>query len=165
VFPEQFNSSTDELGNKAEALSKITLVLVADMLRHCAGDEVLIVCDKHGGRNHYGRLLQQQFPETLIEVHGESAAESIYRWGRADERIEARFRAGGENFMPAALASMASKYLRELAMRAFNEFWCGCVPDLAPTAGYPLDARRFRAAIQETQVALGIADRIVWRNR
>jgi hypothetical protein len=67
--------------------------------------------------------------------------------------------------MPAALASMTSKYLRELAMRAFNDFWCGHVPDLAPTAGYPLDARRFRAAIQETQVALGIADRIVWRNR
>jgi hypothetical protein len=165
VFPEQFNRSTDEFGNKAEALSKITLGLVADMLRRCSGDAVLIVCDKHGGRNFYGRLLQQQFPDTLIEVHGESTAESVYRWGGVDERIEARFRAGGEDFMPAALASMTSKYLRELAMRAFNDFWCGRVPDLAPTAGYPLDARRFRDAIQETQVALGIADRIVWRNR
>ena len=47
--------------------------------------------------------------------------------------------------MPAALASMTSKYLRELAMRAFNEFWCGRVHDLAPTAGYPRDARRFFA--------------------
>ncbi|MBI3837270.1 MAG: hypothetical protein HY288_04955 [Planctomycetia bacterium] len=165
VFPEQFNRSTDEFGNKGEALSKITLALLADVLQHCAGEPVRIVCDKHGGRNFYGRLLQQQFPETLVEVHGESAAESIYRWGPADQRIEARFRAGGEDFMPAALASMASKYLRELAMRAFNDFWCGRVPDLAPTAGYPLDARRFRAAIHEAQLALGIADRIVWRDR
>ena len=165
VFPEQFNRSTDEFGNKAEALSKITLSLVASMLQHCAGEPVLIVCDKHGGRNYYGRLLQQQFPDTLVEVCHESTAESIYRWGRGEGRIEVRFRAGGEDFMPAALASMASKYLRELAMRAFNEFWCGRVPALAPTAGYPRDARRFRAAIHETQLAMGIADRIVWRDR
>jgi hypothetical protein len=165
VFPEQFNRSTEKFGNKGEALSKITLSLVADMLKHCAGESVLVVCDKHGGRNHYGRLLQQQFPEPLVKVYGESAAESIYRWGPDDERIEIRFRAGGEDFMPAALASMASKYLRELAMRAFNDFWCGRVPDLAPTAGYPRDAKRFHSAIQETQLALGIADRIVWRDR
>jgi hypothetical protein len=60
---------------------------------------------------------------------------------------------------------MLSKYLRELAMRPFNEFWCGRVADLAPTAGYPRDAHRFRAAIQPTQMALGIDDRMLWRFR
>ena len=35
---------------------------------------------------------------------------------------------------------MASKYLRELAMRPFNEFWSRHVPELKPTAGYPLNA-------------------------
>jgi hypothetical protein len=165
VFPELFNRSADEFGNKSEALSKISLSLVADVLEHCAGDPVTIVCDKHGGRNHYGRLLQQQFPDLLVEVYAEANAQSIYRWGKPDKRIEVCFRAGGEAFLPAALASMTSKYLRELSMRAFNDFWCGRVKDLAPTAGYPRDARRFRDAIRQTQSALGIDDRILWRER
>ena len=165
IFPEQFNHSTDFYGNKGEALSKITLGLMAEALADCPGEDVLVVCDKHGGRNFYGRLLQQQFPDVLVEVRGESVAESIYRLGPSGQRIEVRFRAGGESFLPAALASMTSKYLRELSMRAFNDFWCTRVEDLAPTAGYPKDSRRFRAAIQEAQRSLGIEDRILWRNR
>jgi ribonuclease HII len=165
VFPDEFNRSNDQWGNKSETLSKTTLALVADALAHCAGEPVLIVCDKHGGRNQYGRLLQQQFPDPLIEVCRESMMESIYRWGGVDARIEARFRAGGEAFLPAALASMTSKYLRELSMRAFNDFWCGRVANLAPTAGYPTDARRFRRAVLDTQRELGIADQIMWRSR
>jgi hypothetical protein len=165
IFPHEFNRATCEWGNKAEALSKITLALVAEMLELCVDQPVAIVCDKHGGRNCYGRLLQQQFPETLIEVYGERTACSVYRWTRGAARIEARFRSGGEDFMPAALASMASKYLRELAMRAFNDFWCTRVPGLAPTAGYPRDARRFKAAIEPLQSVLGISDAVVWRER
>jgi hypothetical protein len=165
VFPDEFNRSTKELGNKAEALSKITLALVAEMLTLCAGEGVVVVCDKHGGRNQYGRLLQQQFPDPLVEVYAECGTHSTYRWGQDNERIEIHFRAGGEAFMPAALASMTSKYLRELAMRAFNDFWCTRVPGLAPTAGYPGDARRFKTAIEQVQLALGIEDHVVWRDR
>ena len=164
VFPKEFNRSTRELGNKAEALSSTTLSLLAEMLDLCAGEPVTVVCDKHGGRNHYGRLLQQQFPDPLVEVYAEGSQESTYRWGPDNARIEVHFRAGGEAFMPAALASMTSKYLRELAMRAFNEFWCTRVPGLAPTAGYPRDARRFKVAIEPVQAALGIADHVVWRD-
>jgi hypothetical protein len=165
VFPDEFNRANQRWGNKSETLSKVTLQLVARLLAHCDGQPVAIVCDKHGGRNRYGRLLQEQFPEPLIEVHGEGTAQSVYRWGPEPARIEARFRAGGESFLPAALASMTSKYLRELSMRAFNEFWCGRVANLAPTAGYPADARRFRAAVRKEQHALGIADQIMWRSR
>ncbi len=165
IFPEQFNHSNRECGNKSGTLSAVTLALLAEVLTDCQGEEVLIVCDKHGGRNSYGPLLQKQFPEPWIEVHRETLAESVYRWGPSEARIEARFCARGESFLPTALASMTSKYLRELAMRAFNDFWCSRVSDLAPTAGYPLDARRFRRAIQKAQRELGIADRILWRDR
>ena len=58
---------------------------------------------------------------------------------------------------------MASKYLRELAMRALNDYWRGRVPGLRATAGYPQDAKRFRADIAETQAKLHIADRVLWR--
>ena len=60
---------------------------------------------------------------------------------------------------------MTAKYLRELAMRAFNEFWCARVPGLRPTAGYPVDARRFKLRSRECNAALGIDDHILWRNR
>ena len=165
VFPDEFNRATRKLGNKAEALSRFTLELVADMLTLCGGEPVVVVCDKHGGRNYYGRLLQLQFPDPLIEIHAERPEHSLYRWGPSEARIEVQFRAGGEEFLPAALASMTSKYLRELAMRAFNHFWCTRVPGLAPTAGYPGDSRRFKNAIEPLQAAMGIADQIVWRDR
>lgn len=165
IFPEEFNRANERWGTKSETLSKVTLALLADVLARRDGEPVVVVCDKHGARNAYGRLLQEQFPDPLVEVHAETHAQSVYRWGPSERRIEVRFRAGGESFLPAALASMTSKYLRELSMRAFNEFWCGHVADLAPTAGYPTDAARFRAAVRHVQRSLGIADRIMWRSR
>ena len=65
----------------------------------------------------------------------------------------------------AALASMTAKYLRELSMRAFNDFWCSRVPGLRPTAGYPADARRFKTEVAEVQRELGIDDHVLWRKR
>jgi ribonuclease HII len=165
VFPEEFNRATATDGNKSETLSKTTLALLAQALADCQGEPVLVVCDKHGGRNQYSRHLQQQFPDVLIEVHHESMSESIYRFGPEAERIEVRFCMGGESFLPTALASMTSKYLRELAMRAFNDFWCGRVTDLAPTAGYPGDARRFMNAIEAARSELGIDHSVLWRAR
>jgi hypothetical protein len=165
VFPARFNHLTGQCGNKAEVLSRLTLELVAAALQVCQGSAVLAICDKHGGRNRYGPLLQRQFPDPLVEIHGESTAVSIYRWLHEGQRVEVRFQAGGESWLPAALASMFSKYLRELAMRAFNEFWCGHVPDLRPTAGYPVDSHRFKQAISEKQTTLGIDDHVLWRAR
>jgi hypothetical protein len=60
---------------------------------------------------------------------------------------------------------MVSKYLRELAMEAFNAFWAEQVPNLAPTAGYPQDAVRFRAEIAKKQLELGIEDAVLWRKK
>jgi hypothetical protein len=95
----------------------------------------------------------------------ESRATSIYRWGPRARRVEFRFLVRGERFLPTALSSMTAKYLRELAMQAFNAFWQRHLPTLRPTAGYPLDARRFRQQIQPLQAELGIADELLWRNR
>jgi hypothetical protein len=126
---------------------------------------IALVCDKHGGRNRYGPLLAQHFPDWLVEVRGEASQRSIYRFGPPQRRIEACFRTNAESCLPAALASMASKYLRELAMRALNDYWRRCVPGLRPTAGYPQDAKRFRLDIAEAQAKLNIDERVLWRMR
>lgn len=165
VFPARFNRLTQQCGSKGEVLSRLTLELIAAALPACNDGPVFVTCDKHGGRNYYGSLLQQQFPDPLIEVHGESTDVSIYRWTHDAQRVEVRFQAKGETWLPAALASMVSKYLRELAMRAFNDYWCGHVPELRRTAGYPGDALRFKKDIAAKQTTLGIEDHLVWRER
>ncbi len=156
VLPARFNALLRTHGNKASALSHTSIGLLAELLAPLPPEPVLVICDKHGGRNFYQELLQTIFPEYLVEVRKEGRAESRYCWGPSESRVEVRFCAGGEAFLPAALASMTCKYVRELAMHAFNDFWCTRVPGLQPTAGYPQDAKRFKAAIASKQQELNI---------
>ncbi|MBX3414068.1 MAG: hypothetical protein KF708_15380 [Pirellulales bacterium] len=167
VFPARFNCLAEQDNSKGTALSILSIELLAEMLAALpASDEpCFVLCDKHGGRNRYSPLLQRQFPDVLIGVHGESRDVSTYRFQLAARAVEVKFKSEGEQFLPTALASMASKYLRELSMRAFNDFWCARVPNLRPTAGYPGDAARFKREIELEQAALGIDDAVLWRTR
>jgi hypothetical protein len=163
IFEEEFNDLVERHGSKGAALSQETLALAAGLVESLPEASISVICDKHGGRNFYGQLLAEHFPEWLVEVHGEGRERSLYRFGPPQRRVEFCFRTRAEACLPVALASMASKYLRELAMRAVNDYWRRRVPGLLPTAGYPHDAHRFRADIAETQRRLQIADRMVWR--
>ena len=58
---------------------------------------------------------------------------------------------------------MTAKYVRELAMETFNAFWCGRSPGLTATAGYPVDATRWRYDAAAAIGAAGIADDDLWR--
>jgi hypothetical protein len=165
IFEAEFNDLVQRHASKGTVLSHATLDLAARALAPLTQGPISVLCDKHGGRNSYQRLLAEWFPQCVVEVYGEGRSESVYRFGPAERRVEFRFQAKGEACLATALASMASKYLRELAMRAFNAFWCGCLPGLAPTAGYPADAKRFKRDIAAFQGRLGIPDRLLWRSR
>jgi hypothetical protein len=171
IFPREFNDLTDHYGTKGAALSHVSIGLLRSVLEGRAvgttaanaGDPepCFVTCDKHGGRNRYGALLQHHFPEDWIETHQESRPASRYAWGP----MTVNFRTKGEEELPTALASMTAKYHRELAMRAFNKFWTSQIAGLRPTAGYPQDAKRFKKEIAHRQCELGIDDRDLWRNR
>ncbi|MEX0818767.1 MAG: hypothetical protein WD070_04210 [Pirellulaceae bacterium] len=165
LFPERFNDLVDRYDSKGAVLSLATLELVRDVLVQHDDANVLIQCDKHGGRNHYLAVLQTVFPDEQITIIHEGRDASRYRWQTPSQQIEIRFVAKGESFLPTALASMVSKYLRELAMNAFNAYWRLQLPELKPTAGYPTDAKRFRAEIAMVQQQIGIQDRVLWRDR
>lgn len=165
IFPEPFNRAVERWGGKGAALTRWTLDLVADLARTHADTPIMVRCDKHGARNRYHPMLQRAFPGHQIEIERESKTESVYRWGPPERRVETRFSVRGERFLPTALASMASKLLREMAMAAFNAFWIARDSNLKPTAGYPVDAKRFRAQIESNRQRLGIPDRRLWRNR
>ena len=165
VFPNRFNELLEEHGSKGAALSHLTLDLVAELMQPIGDGSITVVCDKHGGRNRYAGLLAEHFPDALMEIYDEGARRSVYRFGPARRRVEIRFERKAETHLPVALASMASKYFRELAMKSLNRFWCERVPGLKPTAGYPQDAKRFKEDIAAVQDELEIKDRILWRNK
>ena len=125
------------------------------------GEPTLVWCDRHGGRRRYAPLLARHFAEPLVRVVEETASHSAYELPAAACRVE--FDVGGESRTPVAVASMTAKYVRELAMRAFNAHWSALDATLAPTAGYPVDAARWRRQATPTVTAAGIPWDAVWR--
>jgi ribonuclease HII len=96
----------------------------------------------------------------------ESMTRSTYRVHGLGRSLALTFqpRADRECFC-VALASMVSKYLRELLMGEFNRFWQGHVPGLKSTAGYPGDASRFLEAIRPAAATLKIPEGAIWRQK
>jgi hypothetical protein len=166
VAAPRFNDIVDRWDSKGAVLGIALTQLLDQCLRATSAEPMRFVIDKHGGRNTYSALLQHAFPDGMVWAEIEKAERSVYRVDGLDRPVRITFmpRADIENFT-VALASMISKYLRELLMREFNRFWRTHVPDLKPTAGYPGDALRYFEAIKPAMAKLGIAERAVWRCR
>lgn len=161
VEPQRFNRLVRQYDNKAAATSRLAMEVLRRAWPMNRAGEVLVVADKHGGRNRYEPLLTEAFPERTVVCLEEGADRSVYRMGDGEIRFQPR----AEEHGPVALASMTAKYLRELAMHQFNRFWRERIEGLRPTQGYPLDAKRFRGEIEDLQRSLGIADDLLWRER
>jgi hypothetical protein len=141
IYPAEFNRLLDRGLNKSDILSRTTLDLAATLLDRFSDGERIVWCDRHGGRKSYAALVGRHFAAPLVQALEETPDRSTYAVPAARLRIE--FSVGGEARLPVAVASLTAKYVRELAMEAFNTAWTARVPGLAPTAGYPLDARRW----------------------
>jgi ribonuclease HII len=167
VTPARLNAILRNSHSKAAALQAGYVALVQRVLDGWSdSDAVTIVADKMGGRHYYAGLVQQAFPAGWVVTECESPAESRYRVKNLATPVTAVFtpRADGTS-IAVALASMMAKCVREDAMLAFNRFWRKHVPGLAPTAGYPVDAKRFYALIEPAMSALGIDADSVWRKK
>ncbi|MDB4671691.1 hypothetical protein OAF34_06095 [Pirellulaceae bacterium] len=173
IEPAEFNKGCEQHGNKASLLSAKTLQLAVNLSKLFLENstlaervsDVFVICDKHGGRNRYAGILQSFFPDCWVEVVEESGPYSQYRFDHHGRQFVFRFLAKGESQLPVAYASMISKYLREVSMKAFNSFWVARVKGLQPTAGYPLDARRFRTQVEGHITKLGLEESQWWRAR
>ena len=161
VLTRRFNRLTAQNGSKGLTLSSLSLSLLREVWDPDDDTEAFILCDKHGGRNRYDHLLADVLNGQMVFRLQEGRERSCYRIGRT----ELQFRTRAESHFPVAVASLVSKYLRELAMLAFNNFWQQHQPDLKQTKGYPTDARRFRAEVADKQAELGIPDEVFWRER
>ena len=160
VQPAEFNRLLDEGLNKSDILSRITLDLAARLAAQAHDEPVVIWCDRHGGRRRYAAQVARAFDTPLVQPLEETARCSRYACG-AGRTIE--FSVAGESRLPVAVASMTAKYLRELSMQAFNSHWGSRQAGLRPTAGYPVDAVRWRAEGAAAVESAGTIWDAVWR--
>ena len=168
VCPARFNALTTKEGTKAAVSTWAVRELIGECLgrAEAAGHDLHIDVDKQGGRNRYVDLLQPVFASGFVWARAEGADRSHYFVQGLPRNVEVNFtpRADGACFC-VALASMVSKYLRELMMIEFNAFWRSQVPGLKPTAGYPLDAKRFMDSIRPTLGVLDLHEDMIWRKK
>jgi len=150
----EYNEAVDRTGNKSTVLFQANARLI-DAVLGSSGDaagsaaDAIVLADKHGGRKFYGDLLAQHYFGARIVTGSEKQEHSAYALTHGGRRIQISFHLGGDAIhLPIALASMCSKYIRELFMGAFNEYWAGIATGIPRTSGYRLDGRRFIESIQ-----------------
>jgi ribonuclease HII len=153
-----FNRRVAETGSKATVNFAAAMRLLDTVWRRWPHEHARIVIDRHGARISYGRLLQRCLPGAAAEVIAETPTLSRYVLRRGDSALTVSFALGGDGrFLPAALASMTAKYVRELLMLRLNRFFRDRLPKLKPTAGYHGDARRYVTEIKPVMEKLGVS--------
>jgi len=163
----RYNAMVGQTRNKGSVLFSLSAGHIDTLLRQFANKGLIIVCDRQGGREHYGRLLQLMFEDWQLEILKEQEDCSDYRLVHPDGRsARILFATKSESTsMPTAVASMLCKYLREAMMHRFNAFWRMHLPDLVPTAGYYTDGLRFMKDIDAKRTAMGIDEARLVRSR
>ena len=143
----EFNQGISQLDNKAKVSFKAVGSLLKRVWRQFPAEQVDVMIDRQGGRTRYSRLLFNSISPKGIQIDEENQELSSYRLSRGRKsapEFRVSFAKGSEEKnLCVALASMLAKYLRELHMLVFNQYWRGYEEKLKPTAGYVLDARRF----------------------
>jgi hypothetical protein len=167
ICPPRFNALVDAAGSKGAVLAHALATLLRNAESHAGGgDPVRFTVDKHGGRNTYAAFIQHALPDGVVLAREEGMARSVYGVRGLGREVELTFqpRADAEHFC-VALASMVSKYVRELCMGEFNRFWLERVTGLKPTAGYPGDSARFWKAIRPAAKKIGLSEVQIWRQK
>ncbi len=165
--PALFNNRLVMLGSKAS----VHFTAFRELLHHvwelaADGRPTDVQGDKHGGRHYYLEPLLEAFPETWIDrgVEGPELSRYQIRGRGRSLSLSLMPRADGKNGL-VALASIVSKTVREVWMDVFNAYWTARVQGLKPTAGYPVDAARFRRAIEPVALAGGLDPDLWWRRK
>ncbi|MCZ6792556.1 MAG: hypothetical protein O7J95_02955 [Planctomycetota bacterium] len=170
VEVREFNEQIDAFENKSRVSFAVVGRFLRRLWRQFPGESTEVIVDHQGSRTHYAPLLFETLKPRGIQIEEQTRELSRYRLSRPDRRQAGRFRVQfatecEEKHLPVALASMLSKYVRELHMALFNEYWLELQQGLKPTAGYVVDARRFLGETAALRRNLGIDERLLIRSR
>jgi ribonuclease HII len=139
-----YNRMVGSVKNKANVLFSATSGLIKKAYDNFGGDELQVVVDRQGGRVRYRRELQRMFAGMELRILRETPDASSYELKAGRKKVRLHFAVGAdEKFLPVSLASMVSKYLRELLVDNINRYFARFHAGLRPTAGYWKDGLRF----------------------
>lgn len=140
----QYNRLVKNTRNKAVVLLGLVLRVIDRIMKIAPNEHIRLCVDRLGGRTHYREAITTALPEYELQILEETTDQSVYRLVRSSRVCKIEFVTRGENkHFLIALASVYSKYLRELYMIMFNTYWCHLLDGLKPTAGYYTDAHRW----------------------
>jgi ribonuclease HII len=145
-----YNKMVSIVKNKARVLFTATSQLIKNAFDKFGDDDLQIIVDRQGGRVHYRSHLQRMFEGMELKILSESPTASSYELQSDGRKMRLHFVVGAdERFLPVSLASMVSKYLRELLVANINRYFAGFHKELRPTAGYWKDGLRFIKDLKE----------------
>lgn len=167
LFESEYNRLVTAVDNKSLLLFDVAGRLLWRVWRSVpAGEHARIFVDHQGGRVHYLQGLQLVFDGCQFRVNSESETLSSYTIFDDQRTLTIQFQVQAEDsHLSVALASMLSKFVRELLMVVYNRYWVTHMPNLSPTAGYYSDGRRFFEEIQPLLKHLGLDGSLLWRCR
>jgi ribonuclease HII len=142
----KFNQFLNSGLNKSQCCQKI----ISPLMHKSLLENSRITVDRQGGRRYYGEWLVDLFNSVPISINRETKDLSSYNINHSEIRFQVK---GDDKYLETALASIFSKYIRELMMICFNEYWHEQTSGIKKTAGYPQDGKRFINDLKEKHIA------------
>lgn len=145
-----YNRRVETVKNKSRVLFTELCTLILNLLKqHTDHQPLQVIVDRQGGRVNYQPELQRMFMGFSLSVIRQDEKMSSYELTRGPQSMRIHFCMKADTkYLPVSLASMASKYLREVLMDSLNRFFLERCPELKPTAGYWQDGQRFIRDLQ-----------------
>ncbi len=139
-----YNEMVQKVNNKSTVLFWAVCSLMDEIIKSTQHRNYHFIIDRQGGRTRYVRQLRRMFSDMELVVIKEGERISSYEMSTSYKKIRVDFAVKADAiFLPAALASMTSKYLREQLMGCINSYFQDKCRTLKPTAGYWTDGKRF----------------------
>ena len=162
-----YNRQVAVVKNKSNVLFTALCGLVKEAFDGAGVDEtVQVIVDRQGGRIRYGGPLMRMFPGMSLTILKESEQMSSYEMAGGGKKMRLHFTMkADQHFLPVSLASMVSKYVREVLMDSINNYFQGHCPDIKRTAGYWQDGQRFVADIAKMAPGLEYDRAVFVRSR
>jgi ribonuclease HII len=140
-----YNRMVSAVKNKASVLFTAICSLIKQAFDTTYdSDNLQIIVDRQSGRIRYRRLLGRMFADLDLKILREDSSISSYELTGSGKVMRLHFATRADDrFLPVSLASMTSKYLRQVLMESINRYFISQCTHLAPTAGYWKDGTRF----------------------
>ncbi|PKL44976.1 MAG: hypothetical protein CVV39_08135 [Planctomycetes bacterium HGW-Planctomycetes-1] len=139
-----YNQLIEKIRNKSKVVFQLVCRLIDEVIKGSQHRDYHFRIDRQGGRTRYGQMLRTMFPDMALKIIDENDIFSSYELSTSYKMVKLDFVVkADELYLPAALASMTSKYLREQLMASLNSYFIEKCSRLKPTAGYWTDGKRF----------------------